>query len=309
MDRAKATLITIIVLLCIFTPCAVIGTVRHISNNTKPASVGEENVNKNFYFNGSLYFYLDGNLLGTYACSNCTVANPIIDDTEYHTKYYKDGISILQPVLNNMFAIFTEGDKISLYSLAIGKVNNTYEAIKTYRVPEKNGLILVKSSGLWGVFNPNDVVAGITANYEYLAYSGDVVDGMIDMSKLIAKFGDSWKIIDSKDETLVESKDEIVDFNDEYYVTFSNNEYHIFDYKNTEYLQGIVKKDINIIDNNILVLVDSTLSIYKTPVGEPTKSYNLSGTITDIYYRQNDNKYDVVSGENVLISIELDSNI
>ena len=309
MNRAKATLITIIVLLCVFTPCAVIGTVRHISNNTKTALVGEENVNKNFYFNGSLYFYLDGNLLGTYECSNCTVANPIIDDTEYHTKYYKDGTAILQPVLNNMFAIFTEGDIISLYSITINKVNNTYEAIKTYSVPEKNNLILYKSSGLWGVFNPNDVSASITANYEYLACPTDVVDGTLDMSKLIAKFGNTWKIIDSNDETLVESINEIVDFNDDYYVTYSGNEYHIYDYKNVEYLQDFNKKDVTIIENNIIILVNNTLSIYKLLSEEPVKNYNLSGNITDIYYRKNENKYDVVSGENVILSIELASNI
>ena len=64
----------------------------------------------------------------------------------------------------------------------------------------------------------------IKANYEYLACPTDLVDGKLDMSKLIAKFGNTWKIIDINDETIIESKNEIVDFNDNYYVIYRNNQ-------------------------------------------------------------------------------------
>ena len=110
----KKTLVVIIVLLVIFVPLAVIGTYRHI-NNQDDNVVIDDNPNHEFIYNNKVYFYYNNELINTYPCNNCSNVVTTINDTEYHTNYYKYGTEEIEPIISSVQAIFTEGDKIIIY--------------------------------------------------------------------------------------------------------------------------------------------------------------------------------------------------
>ena len=308
-DNDKKSLVVIIILLCLLAPAAIIGTIRHI-NNSNNTNIGDENKGHNFIFKDTLYFYQNDVLLGTYKCTTCSIAKSTIDDVNYHTKYYKDGSSIIQPVLNSNYAIFEDNNLVNIYSIPTNSVITTYDSIKTYGIEEKNGIMLIEKNGLWGTFNSINVTNKIDTVYDYLACPNHIVDGKLDMSRLIGKKLGEWVIIDSSGEQLVESaRGEIVDFNDKYYITYDNNKYYVFDYDNIEYLEFLDKLDISIIDNYYFILLDDQIVVYTSFDSNPIKNVTIDENINNITYKLNDNKYDVIVDEKVIQSIELDNNI
>lgn len=310
MDNKKISLIIVIILLGLFTPGAVIGTIRHVQNNKSNPATKDDNPNHDFYYQGKLYFYVDNNLVTTYECNNCSVANPTIDDNNYHTRYYKDGTTILKPILNNMFAIFSENDTINLYSLVTKNVVTNYETIKTYNVDEVNQLILIKKAGLWGVLNINDISKNVDTKYDYLAAPAHFIGDKLDMSQLIAKNGEEWSIITSDGTTIHKSVDgEIVDFNANYYITYNNGIYNAYDFKDTKYLDTVEKKDITLLDNKIFILLDDKLAVFNSLNEGAIKVISVPNDINSIDYKNNAGKYDIFINDNLYQTIELDSNI
>ena len=310
MDDKKISLIIISALLVLLLPCTVIGTVRHVKNNKSSSGIKDDNPNHDFYYQGKLYFYLDNELISTYDCNNCSLANPTIDDSNYHTKYYKDGDTVLKPVLNNMFAMFSEGSNISLYSLVTNNVVTSYETIKTYSIEEANKLILIKKAGLWGVLNIDDISKNVDTKYDYLASPAHIVDGKLDMGQLIAKNGDDWLIITSDGTTVHKSiGGEIVDFNANYYITYNNGLYKAYDFKDQEYLETINKKDITILDNKIFVLLDDRIAIFTSLNEGALKVVNVPVDTNSISYKNNDGKYEVYINDKLFQTIELGNNI
>ena len=310
MDNKKISLIIVIILLGLFTPGAVIGTIRHVKNNKNTPTVKDDNPNHDFYYQGKLYFYVDNELVSTYECSNCSIATPTIDDSNYHTRYYKDGTTILKPILNNMFAIFSEKDSISLYNLVTKNVVTTYETIKTYSSEEVNQLILIKKAGLWGVLNINDISKNVDTKYDFLAAPAHFIGDKLDMSQLIAKNGEDWLIITSDGTTIHKSiNGEIVDFNANYYITYNNGIYNAYDFKDTEYLESIEKKDITLLDNKIFVLLEDKLAVFSSLNEGALKVISVPSDITSIYYKNDADKYEVYINDNLFQTIELGNNI
>lgn len=303
----KKTLVVIIVLLVIFVPLAVIGTYQHI---TKEEQEIAENVNHEFIFNNRVYFYVDDNLVGTYECSNCATVEPIVDDENYHTNYYKYGTLDFDEILSPSLAMFKEGDKIIVYNIVLNmKLNVLYDAIKTYGVKNSNNLILAQNGSSWQALTLNEtgLVTAISGTYDYIGIPSHIIDDVLDSSKVIVKSGNNWQIIDvNNNESIVLSNQEIVDFNDNYYVVYSDA-YRIYNASNNmEVLDNIVKKHVAMIGDYILVVTDTNnLLVYENNNLNTFETYTLPA-FEDIYFTITDNNLNVILDGNLQESIALE---
>lgn len=308
----KKTLVVIIVLLVIFVPLAVMGTYRHI---TKEEQEIAENVNHEFIFNNRVYFYVDDNLVGTYECSNCATVEPIVDDENYHTNYYKYGTLDFDEILSPSLAMFKEGDKIIVYNIVLNmKLNVLYDAIKTYGVKNSNNLILAQNGSSWQALTLNEtgLVTAISGTYDYIGIPSHIIDDVLDSSKVIVKSGNNWQIIDvNNNESIVLSNQEIVDFNDNYYVVYSDA-YRIYNASNNmEVLDNVVKKHVAMIGDYILIVTDTkvtdtnNLLVYENNNLNTFKTYTLPA-FEDIYFTITDNNLNVILDGNLQESIALE---
>lgn len=308
----KKTLVVIIVLLVIFVPLAVMGTYQHI---TKEEQEIAENVNHEFIFNNRVYFYVDDNLVGTYECSNCATVEPIVDDENYHTNYYKYGTLDFDEILSPSLAMFKEGDKIIVYNIVLNmKLNVLYDAIKTYGVKNSNNLILAQNGSSWQALTLNEtgLVTAISGTYDYIGIPSHIIDDVLDSSKVIVKSGNNWQIIDvNNNESIVLSNQEIVDFNDNYYVVYSDA-YRIYNASNNmEVLDNIVKKHVAMIGDYILIVTDTkvtdtnNLLVYENNNLNTFKTYPLPA-FEDIYFTITDNNLNVILDGNLQESIALE---
>lgn len=303
----KKTLVVIIVLLVIFVPLAVMGTYQHI---TKEEQEIAENVNHEFIFNNRVYFYVDDNLVGTYECSNCATVEPIVDDENYHTNYYKYGTLDFDEILSPSLAMFKEGDKIIVYNIVLNmKLNVLYDAIKTYGVKNSNNLILAQNGSSWQALTLNEtgLVTAISGTYDYIGIPSHIIDDVLDSSKVIVKSGNNWQIIDvNNNESIVLSNQEIVDFNDNYYVVYSDA-YRIYNASNNmEVLGDIVKKHVAMIGDYILIVTDTNnLLVYENNNLNTFETYTLPA-FEDIYFTITDNNLNVILNGNLQESIALE---
>ena len=193
MKTKKSTLITIIVLLVIFLPLAIYGTYA-----SHRGEVEVKNVNKDFYFNGFLYFYDEsGKEKGRYECvsTDCGYVNTIIDDDEYNINYYEDGQEEKLAYSNNDFALIQDNAEIFVYSLKLNQRIVTFKAVKDYHAKINGEAIIAQNEeGKWGVLMLPNMTTIIPYEYDFIGLANKLVDGKLDISTLIVKDanGNQW---------------------------------------------------------------------------------------------------------------------
>ena len=302
----KKTLWVIIVLLVISVSLATIGTYRHFTNTDVP--LVDDNPNHEFIYNNKVYFYYNDELISTYDCSNCSIAITTIDDTQYHTNYYKNGTESLNPIINSVQAIFSENDKVIVYDYNLQRVMREFEAIKTYNIANNNNLIMLKSNNLWQVYQLSEggLALLMDESFDYVAIPNHMTDdNILDASNIITKNGDNWQIFDVvNNNVLTTTTEEIVDFNEYYYIAYNEN-YHIYNYNNIEILDNILKKYVAIIDNYTLVVTDvNTLLIYEDNSTTSIDSRTLP-SYQDIDFVKSANGIDIILDGNLHDTIAL----
>lgn len=301
--KDKKTLITIIVLLVIFLPIGLFGTIKSFS--TTKSDVKDDNPNKEFKYNNKLYFYYNDKLLSTYECSTCTLATSSIDDINYHTNYYKSDDKELASVLNEYYGLFKENDNIILYNLVNNKKIDSYKSIKNYNIEATSKFAITEKSNGKGVIFFDLSNSPIPNVYEYITLPSHIIDNKLDTSKFIVKKDNMWSIISANKEVDVAPIiDEIVDFNDSYYITFANNTYHIYDRNNIEYLENLPKTNVYGVGKYIFVLNNNQLFIYENCLSPVIKIMELPN-YNSIYFYQNNNKIDIMIDENLHETLEL----
>lgn len=299
----KKTLIAIIVLLVIFLPISVYGTYMHIS--AKDVII-DDNPNKDYILNNKVYFYTGDTLSSTYECkSNCAVVETTIDDANFSTHYYSLGKEEAPTMLDNGYALFND-EGINLYSLDTKKVLLSFSEIKNYNVKHTQPVLIVKNNGKYGVLSLNNMVSLIGYSYDYIAIPNKVNDGVLDTSKFIAKSGSYWYVLESDGSYNHEPFiNEIVDFNNEYIVTKSFNNYQVFDYKKNEYFVDSNFKNIYCIGDYILTINnDNVLLVYKDITSNSINNMTLPN-YTSIDFDLKGNKIDVYLDGNSYQSIVL----
>ena len=301
--KDKKTLITIIVLLVIFLPIGVFGTIKSFS--TTKSDVKDDNPNKEFKYNNKLYFYYNDKLLSTYECSTCTLATSSIDDINYHTNYYKSENNELASVINEYYGLFKENDNIILYNLVNSKKIDAYKSIKNYNIDATSKFAITEKSNGMGVIFFDLSSSPIPNEYEYISLPAHIIDNKLDTSKFIVKKDNMWSIISANKEVDVAPVlDEIVDFNDNYYITFANNTYHIYDRNNIEYLENLPKTNVYGVGKYIFVLNNNQLFIYENCLSPVIKIMELPN-YNSIYFYQNNNKIDIMIDGNLQETLEL----
>lgn len=301
--KDKKTLITIIVLLVIFLPIGVFGTIKSFSA-TKP-DVKDDNPNKEFKYNNKLYFYYNDKLLSTYECSSCTLASSSIDDINYHTNYYKSENNELASVINEYYGLFKENDNIILYNLVNSKKIDAYKSIKNYNIDATSKFAITEKSNGMGVIFFDLSSSPIPNEYEYISLPAHIIDNKLDTSKFIVKKDNMWSVISAnKKVDVAPVLDEIVDFNDSYYITFANNTYHIYDRNNIEYLENLPKTNVYGVGKYIFVLNNNQLFIYENCLSPVIKIMELPN-YNSIYFYQNNNEVDIMIDGNLQETLEL----
>lgn len=301
--KDKKTLITIIVLLVIFLPIGLFGTIKSFS--TTKSDVKDDNPNKEFKYNNKLYFYYNDKLLSTYECSTCTLASSSIDDINYHTNYYKSDDKELAGVLNEYYGLFKENDNIILYNLVNNKKIDSYKSIKNYNIDATSKFAITEKSSGKGVIFFDLSNSPIPNVYEYITVPSHIIDNKLDTSKFIVKKDNMWSVISAnKKVDVAPIIDEIVDFNDSYYITFANNTYHIYDRNNIEYLENLPKTNVYGVGKYIFVLNNNQLFIYENCLSPVIKIMELPN-YNSIYFYQNNNKIDIMIDENLHETLEL----
>ena len=301
--KDKKTLITIIVLLVIFLPIGLFGTIKSFS--TTKSDVKDDNPNKEFKYNNKLYFYYNDKLLSTYECSTCTLASSSIDDINYHTNYYKSDDKELAGVLNEYYGLFKENDNIILYNLVNNKKIDSYKSIKNYNIEATSKFAITEKSSGKGVIFFDLSNSPIPNVYEYITLPSHIIDNKLDTSKFIVKKDNMWSVISANKEVDVAPvSDEIVDFNDSYYITFANNTYHIYDRNNIEYLENLPKTNVYGVGKYIFVLNNNQLFIYENCLNPVVKIMELP-SYNSLYFYQNNNKIDIMIDENLHETLEL----
>ena len=304
----KKTLIVIIILLAIFTPLAVIGTYFHFSKEDNVVVV-DDNPNHEFIYNNKVYFYYNNELINSYPCNNCSNVTTTINDIKYHTNYYKYGTEEIEPIISSVAAIFTEGDKIIIYDYNLDIKLAQYDAIKTYNISNTNNLMFVQIGDIWRVIqiSENGIVAIIDNNFDYVAIPNHLTnDYILDSSKIIVNNDDVWQIIDVlENNALITVNEEIIDFNDLYYITYTDG-YHIYNYNNEEIFSNIIKDYVATIDDYTLIVSNiNNLLVYKGSSNTIAQNITLPN-YEEIDFVKSTNGIDIMLDGNLHDTIALD---
>lgn len=298
----KKTLFTIIGLLAIFLPLSIIGTINNLKSKNV---VVDDNPNKDFIYNDTVYFYDDnGSLIDKYSCSNCSRSETIIDDEAYHTNYYKNGTKSFGPTIDSMYGTFKKDERIAIYSLVSHGIVTDYEKIKNYNTDHTNQVIITYNNKKYGATYLDGSNSGLKSEYDYIAIPAHFKNNLLDTSMFIGKINDLWYLLDSSGNAIMRAVEkEIVDFNSLYYITY-DGEYHIFDYEGNEYLNSITKNNVYGIDKYLFVDTSSELLMYGD-INEGIKESIKLSDYKDIYFSLNDNEITIMKEGKVLETIAL----
>lgn len=261
----KKTLVVIIILLVIFLPMSVIGVYKSFTY-VPEEEVEDDNPNQELIYNDKVYFYLDGVLITTMDCSNCSTPSTVIDDVDYNTNSYLIGEDEISSVLSSSIGAVMVGSKFSLVNLLTSTSAVSYDSVKTYRVASNNQFLIYKSNNTWGVRYLDGAYEGFSNDYSYVALPAHLVDNVLQSDKFIVNNKFVWYIYDGNGTNLVQYtvRNEIVDFNDTYLVTYSLETYSIFDYSGNEYLTDLTIDNAYGVGDYMFVLVNGNqLLIYK----------------------------------------------
>lgn len=303
----KVVLITIIVLLCIFTPLTVVGLLTR--GNISPI---EENPNHETYYDGYIWFYdLNNDYLSKYECMTeiCEFTNPTIDDDIYGINYYKDGTINSVSLMNNKYTFITDGAVINLYAANTGTVLQTYKAVKTYNTTlENNSFIVQNNDGVWGVISISDTLgAALPFEYSFIGLLGNInEEGTLSTDKFIVQKDTKWYIVDNTNNTLSgEISDPIVNFTNDYIFSKNTEQVRIYGFDNTEYLDKYTIRNYILEDKYIGIVTDNFLLVYEHLAQDYIKSVVLTDKNSEVDLEKVDNNLNIKINGEVTDTIEL----
>lgn len=307
MENKKSVLITIVVLLLIFTPLSIIGILT-----TNNIGIAEENPNHKFNYDGYLWFYDKNNeLLSKYECQTeiCDYATPIINDNTYNINYYKEGVVNKVSLINDKYTFLTDGSVIYLYAATTGSTLQTYKAIKTYNVNLTNNLYIIQNNeGLWGVLTVGDVLSStLPFEYDFIGLINNTNnEGVLNTDKFIVQKNSKWYIVNNENSAITgQMEDPIVDYTNEYIFTKNGDKVRIYSYQNYEYLTNYNIKNYILKDNYVGIVTDNFLLIYDNLGTQYIKSIALSDNKSAIELEKNNNVLNIIINNDIIESIEL----
>ncbi len=282
----KKTLYTILVLLVIFAPMGIYGTIKHFNQEE---IIIDDNPNKEFILNNKVYLYQNGSLIKTYSCvSDCTKVTTSIDDNTYNINYYTRGEEEAPTIIGTDYALFMENEKVNLFNFTTEKSLFTFDSIKTYNVKHSSPIIITKADGFSAVMDISNLKVIIPSKtFTFIGIPNRVTDGILDTTKFIVQKDSNWYVYDlnSENEDKLVNKlpfrVPIVDFNDNYVITANQvGNYTINDYDQNSYLENINKRKVYLINKYIVILTynelnEESLVIYEDALSDAIYNLNL----------------------------------
>ncbi len=308
MENKKGVLITIIVLMVICVPLAIVGFIFHLNNKGNDL----ENANHDFLYEGYLWFYdLDGNLVNKYACktSDCGMISTSIDDKEYGINYYTSGSEVALGYEGSSHVFIKDGNENYLYDIKNNRSIIPIESVKNYNTRIKDNMYIVKSNGNWGVVKVtntgnNDLITVIQMQYQFIGLKDDVLNGVLNADNFIVKKDNKWFLIDKSNKELTTHFDSvIVDYNNKYVITKDNNNYAVYDYTGTKQFNNYNISNYATKGDYIAILSNNILSVFRDTT--MLNSYSLESTNTKLTLDIVNNELVVKSDDKVFGSIAI----
>lgn len=246
-QKAAAVVIVLLLLLCL--SFGGYGLFLHLTYD-EDADVAE-NVNKEKYFDGKLWFYNEQDaLLGTYTCDteNCDIGKASTNDEAYALESYRSTENDYLPIINDRYVFIHdgEGESLFLYDIvnAMAYKTNRYRSVKNYGVGIAGDHFIVSNdSNQYGVLNlTTNPYLLISINYSFIGLPNDLDENGEVISDYFVTLRDGyWNIIDKNQAILTQGiTDEIVDFNGESIIVLNSEGYYrLIDYNGRERLSEI----------------------------------------------------------------------
>ncbi len=215
--QTKTLFVVIVVLLGISSLMLVYGAVVQIFGISVIT-----NPNKDHYFEGSLYYYDNESLVGTYLCEseNCTGVKD------------KDNL----PLLYGSYAFINDLEKIILYDVVSQRQIAVLDEVKYNDLVVSNNYLLASVNNKWGAFNTDIMAVKVPFEYESLDLfynkETDIYDGNI----ISANTNDEYYVINENNGIRSKKYDEINYFDEDISIGLINNYVKIYDYDGLEYL-------------------------------------------------------------------------
>jgi hypothetical protein len=276
MKKDKPTFIFIIIMCIIFVPLATYGTVLKINDsNIKKNSNSQE-----FYYKGTLNFYENNTLLGTYTCnstleSSCGYSTNYNDPLESNINIYQSGTKENLGIINHKYAFIKDGSNNYLYSIAINKTITQIDAIKFYNTNLKDNLVLVKINGKWGLMSLDTMQMVLAANYDDLFLINNYSDSL-DTDMLIAKDGNNYEIIDKTGKVLSNQYTNYIysySKNGKILAVKNVNIYNLYTFDGLSYLGYYTINNIFFSDN-YFAIVDTANNLYIFKIQQAVPVYS-----------------------------------
>jgi len=244
----KTSFIVILVLLLLFLPFTIYSIYLKITLDESPSI--KENKNKEFFFDGKLWFYSsNGNLLGTYTCLHnyCDYGSSYENDSLYAIDYYKSEEESFLPIINEQYVFIRDTDDEFSHEAFLHDLKNqvsfkeaTYASVKNYQIGlEENQFIVENQNHEFGLLQVGMLpILTIPYSYQFLGVvKPNVEEKVLSTDYFVALKDDSWAILykngDEVSEVATDISTPIVTFNGEYIITENaNKEYSVVDYEN-----------------------------------------------------------------------------
>lgn len=244
----KISLIVIIVLLFLFLPLT--GYSFYLNSQSNQVNKEKENVDKEFLFDGKLWFYNEKNeLLGTYTCEHtyCDYGSSYENDSSYAIDSYVPEEQLYLPMVNDRYVFLKDTEEKDSHEVFLFDIKNnlsfktnSYASVKNYQIGLKNNLFIVESKEHFGVLELNDLpVLKLSSTYDFIGIpKSQLEDDALLTDYFITLKNNEWMIIEQNEAKLTSGiEEEIVTFTGEHIITQDvNKNYHIKDYQNTNVL-------------------------------------------------------------------------
>lgn len=314
MQERKITLITIIVLMCIFLPLAAFTTTMHYMENKELY----ENKEHEFYLDGKLYFYKENDLLGTYVCQNTDYCDYAVSRNTSTYELLEPKVSGIQKqtLIQNHYAILMDTtttelltSNVILYDVVNNQVVEEYKELKNYGVGlENNYYIAQNQEGLWGVLKITDQVEEIIPfMYDYIGVRDSINEsGQVEAKTFAVLDKNNWYLINEKNEKVTDSlSNTLIDYNEQYLITSSENGMDLLTYDGRNRLFGTYQ--YLHFCGPFIALVDANSIFYVYDIEtnqEVSNRYTVSDT-NQIVYEKEKNTIHIYVGDELLENIAI----
>lgn len=305
MENKKPVLITIVVLLLIFTPLTIIGLL--FRDDRHPL---EENPTHDFFYKGYLWFYdKNDEFLSKYECMTniCDYTTGIINDDTYSMKYYKEGNSPKMTLLDDKYTFLTDGSVIYLYDAQSGSALQTYKALKNYSTNINGDYYIIQNTDdLWGVLMVNEMLASVLPfEYDFIGLPNRILtENTLASDKFIVKKDNKWFIVNNKNNVISGYIDNpIIEITEDYIFSKDENKVRVYSYNNFEYLTAFQIKDYILIDGYVGIITDNFVLVYKHLGENYIKSVTIPNKDAQVTFERKDNNLNVLMDGNVVETI------